>query len=149
MKVILIEDVKGIGKKGQVINASDGHARNFLLPRKLGIEATAANMANLEKQQQNAQQKVARDVKAAEELAEKLQAKPIILKVKTGDKGRMFGSITNKEIAEAVQTQLGQTIDKKKIVLADPIKSIGTYTVTAKLHTQVNAKLEVEITGIE
>jgi len=149
MKVILLEDVKGIGKKGQVINASDGHARNFLLPRKLGIEATSANMANLEAQQKNAQQKVAKEVQAAEELATKLQAKPVTLKVKTGDKGRMFGSITNKEIAEAIQTQLGQTVDKKKIVLSDPIKAIGTYTVTAKLHTQVSAKLNVEIVGLE
>ncbi|MCL2362015.1 MAG: 50S ribosomal protein L9 [Defluviitaleaceae bacterium] len=149
MKVILLEDVKGIGKKGQVINASDGHARNFLLPRKLAVEANSTNMANLETQQKNAQQKHANEVKAAQELAEKLQAKPVTIKVKTGDKGRMFGSITSKEIAEAVQSQLGQSVDKKKIVLTDPIKSIGNYTVTAKLHTQVSAKLDVVIEGLE
>jgi len=149
MKVILLEDVKGIGKKGQVINASDGHARNFLLPRKLAVEATNANMTILETQQKNAQQKIAKEVKAAEEMAAKLQDKPITIKVKTGDKGRMFGSITNKEIAEAITSQLGQTVDKKKIVLTDPIKAIGTYTVTAKLHTQVSAKLNVVIQGLE
>ncbi|MCL2570915.1 MAG: 50S ribosomal protein L9 [Defluviitaleaceae bacterium] len=145
MKVILLEDVKNIGKKGQVINTSDGHARNFLFPRKLAIEATAANMANLEAQQQKAQHKVETEVKAAQELAEKLQAKPVILKVKVGDKGRMFGSISNKEIAEAIQSQLGLIVDKKKIVLADPVKAVGTYTVTVKLHAQVAAKLNVEI----
>jgi len=149
MKVILLEDVKGIGKKGQVLNASDGHARNFLLPRKLAVEATSANLATLEAQQKTAQNKLAMEVKAAKELAEKLQAKPVNLKVKVGEKGRMFGSISNKEIAEAIQSQLGEVVDKKKIVLGDPIKSVGTYTVTAKLHAQVAAKLEVEISGLE
>ena len=149
MKVILLEDVKGIGKKGQILNASDGHARNFLLPRKLAVEATSANLAALETQQKTAQNKVAMEVKAAKELAEKLQVKPVNLKVKVGEKGRMFGSISNKEIAEAIQSQLGEVVDKKKIVLADPIKSVGTYTVTAKLHAQVSVKLEVEISGLE
>jgi len=149
MKVILLEDVKNIGKKGQVINASDGHARNFLLPRKLAIEATSANLANLETQQKNAQNKVAKEVKAAEELAQKLQAKPVTIKAKVGEKGRMFGSISNKEIAEAIQSQLGLSVDKKKIVLQDPVKAVGTYTATAKLHAQVSAKLEVEIVGLE
>jgi len=149
MKVILLEDVKGIGKKGQVINASDGHAKNFLFPRKLATEATAANLAALEAQKKTAQNKVAKEVSTAQELAEKLQAKPILLKVKTGEKGRMFGSITNKEIAEAIQSQVGEAVDKKKIVLADPIKSVGNYTAVVKLHAQVSAKLEVEISGLE
>jgi len=149
MKVILLEDVKNIGKKGQVINTSDGHARNFLFPRKLAVEASATNMANLEAQQQKAQHKVATEVNAAQEIAEKLQAKPVVIKVKVGDKGRMFGSISNKEIAEAIQSQLGITVDKKKIVLSDPVKAVGTYTVTAKLHAQVAAKLNVEIQAAE
>jgi len=149
MKVILLEDVKGTGKKGQVVNASDGHARNFLFPRKLAIEATDANLANLEAQQKKAQHKVATEVKAAQELAEKLESKPVTIGAKVGDKGRMFGSISNKEIAEAIQSQLGVTVDKKKIVLADPVKAVGTYAVTAKLHAQVSAKLAVEIVPSE
>ena len=149
MKVILLEDVKGIGKKGQVINASDGHARNFLFPRKLAIEATSANMANLEAQQKKAQHKVAVEVKAAEELAEKLKSKPITIKAKVGDKGRMFGSISNKEISEAIQSQLGVAVDKKKITLPEPVKALGTYTAIAKLHTQVSAKLEFEVVAAE
>jgi len=149
MKVILLEDVKGTGKKGQVVNASDGHARNFLFPRKLAIEANDSNMANLEAQQKKAQHKVATEVKAAQAIAETLEAKPISIGVKVGDKGRMFGSISNKEIAEAVQSQLGVTVDKKKIVLNDPVKAVGTYTVTAKLHPQVSAKINVEIVAAE
>ena len=149
MKVILLEDVKGSGKKGQVINASDGHARNFLFPRKLAIEATAANLAALEAQQKKAQHKVAQEVKIAQEVAEKLQAKPLSLSVKVGDKGRMFGSISNKEIAEAIQSQLGVVVDKKKIVLPEPVKAVGTYTAVAKLHTQVSATINVEIKAAE
>jgi len=149
MKVILLEDVKGIGKKGQVLNASDGHVRNFLLPRKLAIEATAPNLAALEAKKKTAEDKVAKDVEAAEKLAKKLQAKPVALKVKVGEKGRMFGSISNKEIAEAILSQLGETVDKKKIVLSDPIKSVGNYSVIAKLHAQVSVKIDVEVSGLE
>jgi len=149
MKVILLEDVKGTGKKGQVVNASDGHARNFLFPRKLAIEANDSNMANLEAQQKKAQHKVATEVKAAQAIAETLEAKPISIAVRVGDKGRMFGSISNKEIEEAVQSQLGVTVAKKKIVLNDPVKAVGTYTVTAKLHPQVSAKINVEIVAAE
>ena len=149
MKVILLEDVKGTGKKGQVVNASDGHARNFLLPRKLAIEATDSNLASLEAQQKKAEHKVAQEVKAAKELAEKLQAKPITIAAKVGDKGRMFGSISNKEIAEAVQSQLGVAVDKKKIVLTEPVKSVGSYTATAKLHTQVSVNLTFEVVAAE
>jgi len=149
MKVILLEDVKGTGKKGQVVNASDGHARNFLFPRKLAIEANDSNMANLEAQQKKAQHKVATEVKAAQAIAETLESKPVSIGVKVGDKGRMFGSISNKEIAEAVQSQLGVTVDKKKIVLNDPVKAVGTYAVTAKLHPQVSAKISVEIVAAE
>jgi len=149
MKVILLEDVKGIGKKGQVINASDGHARNFLFPRKLAIEATNANMANLEAQQKQAKHKLDNEVKAAEELAKVLTSKPVSITAKVGDKGRMFGSISNKEVAEAIQSQLNVTVDKKKITLTEPVKAVGTYEVTAKLHTQVSAKLSLEIIAAE
>jgi len=149
MKVILLEDVKGIGKKGQVINASDGHARNFLFPRKLAIEATNANMANLEAQQKQAKHKLDNEVKAAEDLAAILTSKPVSITAKVGDKGRMFGSISNKEVAEAIQSQLGVTVDKKKITLTEPVKAIGTYEVTAKLHTKVSAKISLEIIAAE
>ena len=149
MKVILLEDVKGTGKKGQVVNASDGHARNFLFPRKLAIEATDANLASLEAQQKKAQHKVAQEVKAAQAIADKLQAKPVSIKAKVGDKGRMFGSISNKEIAEAIQSQLGVAVDKKKIVLTEQVKSVGSYTATAKLHTQVSAKINFEVVAAE
>jgi len=149
MKVILLEDVKGTGKKGQVVNASDGHARNFLFPRKLAIEATDSNLASLEAQQKKAQHKVAQEVNAAQELAGKLTAKPVVIKAKVGDKGRMFGSISNKEVAEAIQSQLGVAVDKKKIVLTEPVKSIGKYTAAAKLHPQVSAKVEFEVTAAE
>ena len=149
MKVILLEDVKGTGKKGQVVNASDGHARNFLFPRKLAIEATAANLASLEAQQKKAEHKVATEVKAAQELAEKLQAKPVVIKAKVGDKGRMFGSISNKEVAEAIQSQVGLPVDKKKIALTEPVKTVGKYTATAKLHPQVSAKIDFEVAPAE
>ena len=149
MKVILLEDVKGTGKKGQVVNASDGHARNFLFPRKLAIEATGSNLATLEAQHKKAEHKLATEVKVAQELAEKLQAKPVKISAKVGEKGRMFGSISNKEVAEAIQSQLGVAVDKKKIVLTEPVKAVGTYTATAKLHTQVNAKVEFEIVAAE
>ena len=149
MKVILLEDVKGTGKKGQVVNASDGHARNFLFPRKLAIEATAANLASLEAQQKKADHKLAQEVKVARELADKLQAKPVVIKAKVGDKGRMFGSISNKEVAEAIQSQIGIPVDKKKIVLTEPVKAVGNYTATAKLHPQVSAKIDFEVAPAE
>jgi len=149
MKVILLEDVKGVGKKGQVINASDGHARNFLLPRKLAVEASGANLANLEAQQKKAEHKVAQEVKVAQELADKLKQKPVTIKAKVGDKGRMFGSISNKEIAEALQSQLGVIVDKKKITLNEQVKTVGAYTATAKLHSQVSAAINFEVVPVE
>ena len=149
MKVILTEDVKGLGKKGQVVNASDGHARNFLFPRKLAIEATNANMASLEAKQKKAQHQVATEVKTAQDLADKLQEKPVIIKAKVGEKGRMFGSISNKEVSEAILSQLGVVVDRKKIVMPDQVKTVGTYTATAKLHTQVSAKIEFEVVPAE
>jgi len=149
MKVILLEDVKGTGKKGQVVNASDGHARNFLFPRKLAIEATGANLASLDAQQKKAEHKVAVEVKSAQELAAKLQAKPVVVSAKVGDKGRMFGSISNKEVAEAILSQLGVQLDKKKIVLTEPVKAVGAYTATAKLHPKVSAKIDFEVAAAE
>ena len=149
MKVILLEDVKGTGKKGQVVNASDGHARNFLFPRKLAIEATDANLHTLNTQQKKADHKLAQEVKAAQDLAAKLQAKPVVLRAKVGDTGRMFGSISNKEVAEAIQSQLSVVVDKKKITLSEPVKAIGQYIATAKLHPQVSAKIDFEVVAAE
>ena len=145
MKVILLEDVKGSGKKGQVVNASDGHARNFLFPRKLAIEATKENLAALEGQQQKAAHKSAQEVEAAKALAAQLEAKALKLAAKVGDSGKMFGSIANKEIAEALQKQLGLSVDKKKIVLADPVRNVGSYTVPVKLHPKVTAQVKFEV----
>ncbi|MCL2204484.1 MAG: 50S ribosomal protein L9 [Defluviitaleaceae bacterium] len=147
MKVILIEDVKGVGKKGQIINAADGHAKNFLLPRKLAVEATKNNLAQLESQQKRAEQKHENEVAAAQSLADKIKDVKLVLKVKVGEKGKMFGSISNKELAEALTSQCQIDIDKKKFVLAQPVKSVGTYTATVKLHAQVTAPLHFEITG--
>ncbi|MCL2189251.1 MAG: 50S ribosomal protein L9 [Defluviitaleaceae bacterium] len=147
MKVILLEDVKGVGKKGQIINASDGHATNFLLPKKLAVEATTANMNNLENQQKKAEQKHANEVAAAQELADKIKAVKLTLKVKVGDNGKMFGSISNKELAEALQTQKQIGVDKKKIVLSTQVKSVGEYSATVKLHALVTAPLAFEVAG--
>ena len=145
MKVILLEDVKGTGKKGQVINASDGHARNFLLPRKLAIEATKENLAALEAQQKKSEHKLKQETVAAQAIASRLEESVLTLKAKVGENGKMFGSIGSKEIAEAIQKQYGMSMDKKKIVLADPVKALGTYTVQVKLHPAVSAKVRFEV----
>jgi len=146
MKVILLEDVKGSGKKGQVIEASDGHARNFLLPRKLAMEATKQNLAELETKQKKAEHKSQQEIEAAQTLADKLKDTKLQLKVKVGDSGKMFGSISNKEIAEALLSQTGITIDKKKINVQS-VKTIGTHTAVVKLHPQVSASLIFELTA--
>ena len=143
MKVILLEDVKGTGKKGQTIEASDGHARNFLIPRKLAVEATKANIAQLEGQQKKVADKLQKDIEAAQEVATKIRAAQIKIPVKVGDGGKMFGSISNKEIAEALQKQ-GVSVDKKKIVV-QAVKTAGEHTATIKLHPQVSVPLKFEL----
>ncbi|MCL2215582.1 MAG: 50S ribosomal protein L9 [Defluviitaleaceae bacterium] len=144
MQVILLEDVKGVGKKGQVVNASDGHARNFLFPRKLAMEATKANLAQLEAQQKRADQKFQQEVAAAQEIAEKLKDVKVKIPVKTGGGGKMFGSISNKEIAEGVQSQTGISVDKKKIVV-QAVKTVGEHTAVLKLHPKVSVTLNFEL----
>lgn len=144
MKVILLEDVKGVGKKGQVVNASDGHARNFLLPRKLAMEANKDNLAQLESRQQKAAHKLSQEVAAAQETADKIKNTKLVLPVRVGDSGKMFGSISNKEIAEALVSKLGLTIDKKKIQM-DSAKTVGEHTATLKLHPQVSVPLVFEL----
>ena len=144
MQVILLEDVKGIGKKGQIVKASDGHAMNFLLPRKLALEATKANLAQLEAQQKKADQKLANDIAAAQKIADKLKAAKIQLKVRVGEGGKMFGSIGGKEVAEAVQQQLGIAIDKKKYSVSS-VKTVGEHTASINLHPKVKVALTFEL----
>lgn len=145
MKVILLEDVKSLGKKGQIVNVNDGYARNFILPKKLGLEANNKNLNDLKLQKQN-QEKIAQEnLDAAKALAEKLGAAKVELTIKTGEGGRVFGSVSSKEIAIAVKEQLGYDIDKKKIQLKDAIKGLGTHIVPVKLHPKVTAELNVHV----
>lgn len=145
MKVILLEDVKNVGKKGQLVNASDGYARNFLFPKKLALEATKSNMNDLELKKKAEEKKNQQELEEAKELAKQMEAKEVIVSVKTGENGKTFGSVTNKEIAEALEKQTGLKIDKKKIVLEEPIKMVGSKTVIVKIHSQVNAEVSVKI----
>ena len=145
MKVILLEDVKGTGKKGQIVNASDGYANNFLFPKKLAVAATNDNLNSIKLQKKAEEKRKAEELAAAKELAEKLTNKDIKISVKTGDNGKLFGSVTNKEIAAAIEEQTGLVIDKKKIVLNDQIKMVGTRHVNIKLHPEVTAEVKVII----
>jgi len=146
MKIILLADVKGVGKKGETINASDGYARNFILPKKLGVEATPANMNTLKLQKQSEEKRKAEELAEAKALKEKLEALTVVVAVKSGDNGKLFGSVTNKEIGAALEKQHGIKIDKKKIALNDQIKMVGERHVEVKLHPQVTAELKVKIT---
>ena len=145
MIVILQKDVKGTGKAGDIVKVNDGYARNMLIPRGLAKEATQGNIRSLEKQKALAAEKDEAARKAAEELAETLKTKPITITGKGGEGGRLFGSITSKDIEEAVEAQLGVKIDKKKIQLDQPLKTAGTHEVAAKLYGGVNATLTVEV----
>lgn len=145
MKVILLQDVKGTGTKGQIINASDGHARNFLLPRKLAIEATDANIAARESREKQAEHKLQKDLAAAQAIADRIKEHTVRIPVRVGENGKMFGSVSNKEIAEALSSQTGIEVDKKKIVLSEPVKSTGRHTAVLKLHAQVAAQIAFEV----
>ena len=145
MKVILLQDVKSLGKKGEIVNVNDGYARNFILPKKLGVEATGKNLNDL-KLQKNNEKKVAQEqLEAAQALAAKLAEGGVSLAIKVGEGGRAFGSVSSKEIAAAVKEQMGLELDKKKISLKEPIKSLGTHIVTVKLHPEVAAELKVSV----
>lgn len=145
MKVILLEDVKSLGKKGEIVNVSDGYARNFVLPRKLGVEANSANRNNLKLQKANAEKVAREQLEAAQELAEVLKTKEVVLKMKSGEGGKVFGSVSSKEIAAEAKAQCGLEIDKKKIQLPEPIKALGVYEVNIKLHTKVTGQLKVKV----
>ena len=143
MKVILLQDVKSLGKKDQIVDVSDGYARNMLLPKKLGIEATSKNMNDLKLKKAH-EDKVAAEVLAeAQALAAQMENESVTMSIKMGENGRTFGSISSKEIAEAIKEQLGHDIDKKKIVMKDAIKAPGTRTVGIKLHSKVTANMTV------
>ena len=144
-KVILLEDVKSLGKKGDLVNVSDGYARNMLFPKKLGVEANAKNMNDLKLRKANEQKVAQENLEAAKAFAKDLEDKVVVVKIKVGEGGKTFGSITAKEIAAELKKQHNLDIDKKKIVVADPIKSVGSFTVTVKLHTQVSADLSVNV----
>lgn len=146
MKIILLEDVKSLGKKGQIVNINDGYARNFVLPKKLGVEATPKNLNDLKLQNANKEKLAQEALDAAKELAAKLEAGKVVLSIKTGEGGKAFGSVSSKEIATEVKNQMGYEIDKKKIQLKDAIKTLGTHTVPVKLHAKVTAELKVVVT---
>lgn len=145
MKIILLQDVKKLGKKGDIIEASDGYARNYIIPQKLGVEADAKGLNDLKVEKHKADKKAQELLDAATALSTQLDGKKVSLKMKAGEGGRVFGSVSSKEIAAAVQDQLGVTVDKKKMQLSDPIKSFGTTEVPIKLHPQVTATLKVHV----
>lgn len=143
MKVVLLQDVKTLGKKGDVVEVKEGYAKNMLLPKKLGIEATPKALNDLKLQKANADKKAAEALAAAKELAAKLEAVPVKVAVKMGAGGKVFGSVSTKEIAEAIQKEMGLEVDKKKISTDGAIKDAGTYTANVKLHPEVTAKVKV------
>ncbi len=146
MKIILSKDVKSLGKKGDVVEVSDGYARNYILPRKLGIEASNKNMNDLKLQKAN-QEKIAQEqLEKAQEFARAMEEDEVVLSIKAGEGGRTFGSVSSKEIAQGYKDQCGKEIDKKKIVLPEAIKSFGVFEVAVKLHPKVTGKLKVKVT---
>ena len=145
MKVILLQDVRGKGKKGQMLDVSDGYARNYMLPRKMAIEATADAVNTMRMNDKATQERIAREKAEAMETAKKLREMTVTVTAKGGGNGRLFGSITNQEIADALKAKTGIALDKRKIVIADAIKNVGTYTVTCKLGYEITAPLTVKI----
>lgn len=145
MKVILLEDVKSIGKKGEIINASDGYARNFLLPKKLGMEASSDNLNTLKLQKAHEDKVAAEILQAAKDFAAEINEQTVKVFMKGGENGKTFGSVSSKEIAKAYAEQFPKEIDKKKMVLPEPLKNFGTYEVKVKLHPKVQATLRVNV----
>ena len=145
MKIILLQDVKTLGKKGDIIEANDGYARNYILPKKIGVEANAKNLNDLKLQKSNEVKVAAEQLEAAKNFAADLETKEITVKMKVGEGGRAFGSVSTKEIAAAFKEQCGVTIDKKKIQLEEAIKTFGVYKVNIKLHPQVTGVLTVNV----
>ena len=145
MKVILLQDIRGKGKKGQMLEVSDGYARNYMLPRKLAIEATPDAVNTMKMNDKAAQERIAREKAEAMEIAKKLRGMTLVVTARGGGNGRLFGSVTNQEIADTLKAKEGVVLDKRKIVISDPIKNAGTYTVTCKLGYEITAPLTVKI----
>ncbi|HHU49886.1 MAG: 50S ribosomal protein L9 [Caldicoprobacterales bacterium] len=145
MKVILLQDVKGHGKKGDVVNASDGYARNYLFPRKLAIEATDKNLRELRSRQAAESKRKQAELEEARKQAEALSSLEVVVKAKSGESGKLFGSITNKEIADTLKKQHNIDLDRKKIVLPEPIRSLGSFQLEVKVYPEVTAKLNVKV----
>ena len=146
MEIVLLEDVKALGKKGEIVKVNEGYARNFILPKKLGVEANSKNLNDLKLKKANQEKIAAKQLAEAKELGEKLEKASITLSIKAGDNGKAFGSVSGKEISKAIQDQLNLEIDKKKLVLPEPLKTFGTHEVPVKLHKDVTAKLSVKVT---
>lgn len=145
MKIILLQDEKKLGKKGQIIEASEGYARNYILPKKIGVEATPKNLNDLKLQKANEEKIAQEQLDAAKELAATLETKQVVVKMKAGEGGRAFGSVSSKEIAEACKAQHNIELDKKKLQLPESLKNFGVYEVGVKLHPQVTGKLTVKV----
>jgi len=145
MKVILLEDVKGHGVKGDVVNVKDGYARNFLFPRNLAVEATPENLNNLEKKKAALEKKKAQEMEEAKKLAETISQVEVVVKARSGENGKLFGSVTNAEIADILQKTHNIKIDKKKTVLPDPIRNLGDYQLEVKVYPEVTANLKVKV----
>ena len=145
MKIILLEDVKKLGKKGDIVNVSDGYARNAIIPKKLGVEATPKTLNDLKLQKKHEAKVAQEQYEAAVALGKTIEEQKVIVKAKCGEGGRMFGTVSTKEIAAAAKEQIQLELDKKKMQLSDPIKALGTYEVPVKLHQKVSAKLTVQV----
>ncbi len=145
MKVILLQDVKSVGKQGDIIDANDGYARNFLLPKKMAVEANSKNLNDLKLQNANKEKVAAEKLANAQAFAKELESKEVILYIKGGENGKTFGSVSGKEIAAAYKEKYGEELDKKKFVIEEPIKSFGTYNIDIKLHPQVTGTLRVKV----
>ena len=148
MKIILLEDVKSLGKKGEIVNVSDGYARNLLLPKKKGVEATPANLNSLKLKNANDEKVARQNLEAAQEFKKKIDASSVTVAIKTGENGKVFGSISSKEIADSAKEQLGFDLDKKKIQMSGALKELGDHKVTVKLHPQVSAELTVHVVSL-
>lgn len=146
MKIILLQDEKKLGKKGDIVEVSEGYARNFVLPKKIGVEATPKNLNDLKLQKSNEVKVAQEQLDNAKAMAELLATKEVIVKIKAGENGRTFGSVSTKEIGQALKTQTGIEVDKKKLVLAEAIKNFGVYEVPIKLHPKVTGTVKVKVT---
>lgn len=145
MKIILTQDVKSLGKKGEIVEVNQGYARNFVLPKKLGVEATPKNLNDLKLKNQNDEKVAAENLAAAQQLADELKDKKVTVQMKVGENGKKFGSVSTKEVAELIKKQLGIDVDKKKLVMKDAVKALGGYTVGIKLHPKVTAEILLDV----